>query len=1115
MALAPTVTAQAAAFTTQPMISAGGSHTLALHSDGTVWAWGFNGAGQLGQGQSSGLGNRLTPVQVVELTNVTAISAGGNRSAATRRDNVAFRWGASRNANNVSSRLTTPMQAFGWVTSTTSSISTGAFHVAALFDDGTVWAQGDNGDRQLGDGTNIHRFLAVQVNDLADVTAISAGLIHNIALRRDGTVWTWGRIGEGGEWGVGFIGGRSSTPVQVNGLTNIRAISAGNTHNVALRNDGTVWTWGLAGQRGDFVDHVGNRPPPPFQFNPVQVSGLSNITAVSAGNGHFAALHSDGTVWTWGSNEHGQLGDGTTTNRLTPVQVSGLTNVSAISAGCNHTVALRGDSTVWAWGLNSTGQLGDGTTTNRNTPTQVAGPGGTGVLNLSTSTAVPEPTPTIPQTPTHPPEITRPLGYYDRTQLHDPLRRPDGTASRHFRVEHVVCGHGHANSGPLYNCPVIFPFEPRLVYILDRIADYYYPREVRIRQNNHSGFRCYAHNTALHHAPDIRASYTSNHRDGRAADISIAGVDLRTLYGVARRYGAAADTYIGGSFVHIAIPELAPRTLTINSPVDVFIYDSSGRLVGRIIDNVVDARIRYEGISISVGYNNVKYMSFFTTRNYTVRVVATGHGTMTYTVEDFNVSTMQRVASRRFANVALRPGREFVSEITAAANVRLYLVESDRVVGEIATDGTVSTVGPTAQTPEPPTPPPPTPSPTHPPLLRFVIGQTQYTHLGAVRISDATPFITDDRTMVPLRIIAEALGADVGWNAPTRTVSIVQGGRNLNLIIDIPLPDGMGTPVIVNGRTFVPVRYVSEMLGASVRWDGTNRAVYVYQTTGGIPPVTPPTPPTQPTLPPATVAPSNPANVNVGTERELRDAVASDATIITLVNDIAITRALTIDRNTPVTITGSFAINRRDDSRDTININNSTHVIWDGPTFNGTIYINYDSSLTIQSGGSRWLHSNLPNTSIVMYGGLVHIVSTSGNFTMRGGEVYTSWPRDGTAINLSAVSIWGGEFNMYGGTISAGATCGNMSGVLIGVRGGSFNMHAGTIRGFERGVVLDGRSDSSTRFILRGGSITASNVGLFIGRGFSGVIELRGGRLSGAVNDIENLSDDIPTPRLP
>jgi len=114
-------------------------------------------------------------------------------------------------------------------------------------------------------------------------------------------------------------------------------------------------------------------------------------------------------------------------------------------------------------------------------------------------------------------------------------------------------------------------------------------------------------------------------------------------------------------------------------------------------------------------------------------------------------------------------------------------------------------------------------------ILRFVIGLPIYMHHGIQRISDVNPFITGNRAMVPLRIIAEALGATVYWDGENRAVDITLGDMSLRLYIDVPLPDGMGTPVIVNGRTFVPTRYVSEMLGALVRWDPEHSAVYVYQ----------------------------------------------------------------------------------------------------------------------------------------------------------------------------------------------------------------------------------------------------------------------------------------------
>jgi len=111
--------------------------------------------------------------------------------------------------------------------------------------------------------------------------------------------------------------------------------------------------------------------------------------------------------------------------------------------------------------------------------------------------------------------------------------------------------------------------------------------------------------------------------------------------------------------------------------------------------------------------------------------------------------------------------------------------------------------------------------------LRFTIGSPDFTHNGTPQQAESAPFISNGRTMVPLRIIAEALGAEVGWDGVTRTVIIAAQGKTINLAVDAPLPDNMGTPTIVNGITFVPVRYVSETLGASVRWDDENNAVYI------------------------------------------------------------------------------------------------------------------------------------------------------------------------------------------------------------------------------------------------------------------------------------------------
>ncbi|MDL1978671.1 MAG: M64 family metallo-endopeptidase [Deltaproteobacteria bacterium] len=138
-------------------------------------------------------------------------------------------------------------------------------------------------------------------------------------------------------------------------------------HTIAVKTDSTVWAWGANwdGQLGDGTTTDSSLP--------VQVSGLADVSAIAGGGSYTIALKTDGTVWAWGHNLHGQLGDGTTTDRSTPVQVSGLADVSAIAGGGSHTIALKTDGTVWAWGYNWHGQLGDGTTTDSSLPVQVSG----------------------------------------------------------------------------------------------------------------------------------------------------------------------------------------------------------------------------------------------------------------------------------------------------------------------------------------------------------------------------------------------------------------------------------------------------------------------------------------------------------------------------------------------------------------------------------------------------------------------------------------------------------------------------------------------------------------------------------------------------------------------
>jgi alpha-tubulin suppressor-like RCC1 family protein len=201
---------------------------------------------------------------------------------------------------------------------------------------------------------------------LSGVVELSVGYYHWLALRGDGSVWSWGN-NDYGQLGDGSDLGRS-TPRQVPGLSGVVAISAGIYDSLALRDDGTVWSWGYNGQ-GQLGDGTITH-----RSTPVQVPGLRGVTAVSAASSFYSlALRDDGTVWTWGANALGQLGDGTRTSRPTPGQVPGLSGVVALSAGFLHVLALHGNGSVWTWGYNVYGQLGDGTRLDRPAPAQVSG----------------------------------------------------------------------------------------------------------------------------------------------------------------------------------------------------------------------------------------------------------------------------------------------------------------------------------------------------------------------------------------------------------------------------------------------------------------------------------------------------------------------------------------------------------------------------------------------------------------------------------------------------------------------------------------------------------------------------------------------------------------------
>ena len=347
------------------MIAGGDSHSLAVTSNSVVWTWGNNDDGELGNGGES---DSAVAVQAGGVSNVVAVAGGLAHSLAMTSAGKVWAWGNNDEGelgNGTDTGTNTPVRVVGL--SDAISISAGNYHSLALLSDGTVWAWGFNGDGQLGNGTITLSNTPVQAVGLSNTVAVAAGGYHSLALANDNTVWAWGYNGDG-ELGNGAITD-SYTAVQVVGLGNITAIAAGQFHNLVIADSGTVWAWGFNGN-GELGDGTTNTTG--FA---VQVVGLSNVVSVAAGYFHSLALLNNGTVWTWGINDSGQLGNASVAdNSLIPVQVVGLSNVVVIAAGGSHNLAIVSNGTVWAWGLNDQGQLGNNTSQSTNVPVRVLVP---------------------------------------------------------------------------------------------------------------------------------------------------------------------------------------------------------------------------------------------------------------------------------------------------------------------------------------------------------------------------------------------------------------------------------------------------------------------------------------------------------------------------------------------------------------------------------------------------------------------------------------------------------------------------------------------------------------------------------------------------------------------
>jgi alpha-tubulin suppressor-like RCC1 family protein len=360
-------------------VTAGGAHTCAIKQDGSLWCWGYNWNGQLGDGT---YGSKKTPIQIMS-SGVSSIALGVSHTCAIKTDGSLWCWGYNlfgRLGDGTDQSKSSPVQI---ISSGVVSVALGGAHTCAIKQDGSLWCWGANVNGQLGDGTYSNNSTPVQIMS-SGVVAVALGGDHTCAIKQDGSLWCWGdnyygQIGDGTRTSKG-------TPVQIMS-SGVVAVALGGAHTCAIKQDGSLWCWGWnwRGQLGDgsggSYDYDAHRSTPVQIMSSgvvaVALAGYYPSSLIPEGGYHTCAIKTDGSLWCWGGNYYGQLGDGTNESKNTPVQIMS-SGVSSVALGGYHTCAIKQDGSLWCWGRNSSGQLGDGTNINKSTPVRVINPSGSG-----------------------------------------------------------------------------------------------------------------------------------------------------------------------------------------------------------------------------------------------------------------------------------------------------------------------------------------------------------------------------------------------------------------------------------------------------------------------------------------------------------------------------------------------------------------------------------------------------------------------------------------------------------------------------------------------------------------------------------------------------------------
>lgn len=408
-------------------VAAGAFSTVAVGTDGSLWSWGYNATGELGNGSTA---NSLVPVRAGSDLDWRSVTAGYYHAMAIKQNGSLWAWGENDNGRlgyTVDGNVNQPTpKRVGTATDQWALAVAGYSRSAGIKTDGSLWAWGWNGFGQLGDGTQTQRSTPVQIRAGDKWRSVALGYAHTLAIREDGTLWAWGAQNEGRLGNNVNSGAILMSPVQIGSGNDWRTVAAGDRCSVAIKNDGSLWGWGqgtfgaagatgqttyliptrigsgsdwlrlsvsnfndgyperimavrggnlvnvLWGSGRNEVGQLGNGTnTDSFTLNTI-IPGLPNdFTVLSAGSyAHSAAIKADGSLWSWGWNGYGQLGDSTNTNRNSPVRIAPDKLFIDVAAGSDSTVAIRTDGSLWSWGYGLVGDLGNGSIVGSSVPKQ-------------------------------------------------------------------------------------------------------------------------------------------------------------------------------------------------------------------------------------------------------------------------------------------------------------------------------------------------------------------------------------------------------------------------------------------------------------------------------------------------------------------------------------------------------------------------------------------------------------------------------------------------------------------------------------------------------------------------------------------------------------------------